>query len=102
MACSPVDEAAYDLYVVRQLLKGNPKRWDLFLRHTRAIAVATVRKTLLRYGLTPTSEDTEDILHELWLSLLHDDMRKLRGFRPERGLNLSGWVALLARHAAID
>ena len=68
---------------------------------------ATIKKRigflLSRYARAVNSSDTaEDIRAEFYLSLVQNDMRKLRSYDPERGSTLNAWLSLLAQNATID
>ncbi len=49
-----------------------------------------------------TSADSEEIYAEVLISLLRDDMRKLRMYNPHRGTKLSSWVGMISVNAAYD
>lgn len=48
------------------------------------------------------SEDVPDLVQRIMVSLLRDDMRKLRLFDPDRGVPLSVYVVVVASRLLID
>lgn len=47
--------------------------------------------------LTPAwAEDADDVAQAIWVVLLKDDARQLRAYRPERGISLEAYAAMIA------
>ncbi|MBN1607967.1 MAG: sigma-70 family RNA polymerase sigma factor [Polyangiaceae bacterium] len=83
------------------LLEGDNGAWQEFeRRYTRLIRSCIRRATAQFPAIGP--DDTQEIEAMLWVQLLANDRRKLRGFQPERGCALSTWIGMLAIHCAYD
>lgn len=74
---------------------------ELVQRFSRLIA-SCVRRAFERWRVRPTDEDVDDLVSEVWIALLHDDLRRLRAFDATRGARLSTFVGLIATNVAID
>jgi RNA polymerase sigma-70 factor (ECF subfamily) len=78
------------------------RAWDAFVRRYQRIIVACICKAFRRYGVSPHTQDVDDLAGDVWLALMRDDARKLRQFRPDRGCRLASFIGLVATHRAID
>lgn len=67
---------------------------------------SSVARVLLRRRGAQTSRDArqelEDLIQSVFLSLFDDDARALLSFRPDGGMSLPGYIALLAEREAIS
>jgi len=61
-----------------------------------------VRKTLNRKRIVFVKDDIEELRNEVFIRLFDRDCRRLRQFREEGGLNLSGWIILVASSTVLD
>jgi RNA polymerase sigma factor (sigma-70 family) len=76
--------------------------WRVFVRrHGRLIEIC-VRKVLRRYGVSPSRQDLDDFIGDVWVTLLQDDMRKLRQYDPARGFRLASFIGMVATNTTID
>jgi RNA polymerase sigma-70 factor (ECF subfamily) len=83
------------------LLEGDNGAWQQFDRRYSGLIQSCIRRTTAQFpAIGP--DDTREIEAMLWVQLLANDRRKLRGFQPERGCALSTWVGMLAIHCAYD
>jgi RNA polymerase sigma factor (sigma-70 family) len=57
---------------------------------------------LRRYGAVFASEDLDDLVGDVWLTLLRDDMRKLRQYDESRGFRIASFIGLVATNTTID
>jgi len=65
----------------------------------------TIRRVIRRVTAPFTAvgeEDLREIEAMLWVQLLSNDKRKLRGFEPGRGASLSTWIGMLTTHCTYD
>ena len=74
---------------------------ELVKRYERLIT-SCVLKVLRRYGAVFSSEDLDDLVGDVWLTLLRDDMRKLRQYDAERGFRIASFIGLVATNTTID
>jgi RNA polymerase sigma-70 factor (ECF subfamily) len=84
------------------VLRREPQAWTEFCRRYQNLIVSCVVRTLRRYGASFGNEDLADLVSEVWVTLLRDDMRKLRLYDASKGYRLASWVGLLATNCAID
>jgi RNA polymerase sigma-70 factor (ECF subfamily) len=78
-----------------QLLAGDKRSWDGFVRRYAALIVAAVR------GVSAASADIEDLSQEVFVRLCKDDFRLLRTYDSSRA-SLSTWITIVARSTARD
>lgn len=78
-----------------QLLAGDKRAWDDFVRRYAALVVAAVR------GVAGNPGDIEDLTQEVFVRLCKDEFRLLRGYDSTRA-SLSTWITIVARSTARD
>src|SRR6059058_561526 len=54
--------------------------WADFVQRYERLIVSCVVKALRRYGATFSRDDLDDLVGDVWVTLLRDDMRKLRQY----------------------
>jgi RNA polymerase sigma-70 factor (ECF subfamily) len=87
--------------LLQRLLADQPEAWREFdQRYTRIIRRVIHRVTAPFAAVGP--EDLREIEAMLWVQLLSNNKRKLRGFEPGRGASLSTWIGMLTTHCAYD
>jgi RNA polymerase sigma-70 factor (ECF subfamily) len=91
-----------DRVLVAALLKDEPAAWrELTRRHGVQIRRAIIKVTA-RFRSVLSTDDADEIYSLFCVQLLNNDKHKLRSFDPTRGIPLSGWLSMLATHAAYD
>jgi len=78
-----------------QLLAGDKRSWDEFVRRYAALIVAAVR------GVASHSGEVEDLTQEVFVRLCKDQFRLLRSYDSTRA-SLSTWITIVARSTARD
>ena len=78
-----------------ELLAGDKRSWDSFVRRYAALIVAAVR------GVATNSGDIEDLTQEVFVRLCKDGFRLLRTYDATRA-SLSTWITIVARSTARD
>jgi RNA polymerase sigma factor (sigma-70 family) len=78
-----------------ELLTGDRRSWDGFVRRYAALIVAAVR------GVASHPGDIEDLAQEVFVRLCKDDFRLLRSYDATRA-SLSTWITIVARSTARD
>jgi RNA polymerase sigma factor (sigma-70 family) len=78
------------------------KLWAEFVRRYERLLMSCVLKVLRRYGATFSREDLDDLVGDVWLTLLRDDMKKLRQYDATRGFRIASFLGLVATNATID
>jgi RNA polymerase sigma factor (sigma-70 family) len=76
--------------------------WRQFVDSYERLIVSCVLKVLRRYGAAFSREDLDDLVGDVWLSLLRDDLRKLRQYDAARGFRLASFLGLVATNLTID
>jgi len=78
-----------------ELLAGDKRSWDNFVRRYAALIAAAVR------GVASGSGDIEDLTQEVFVRLCKDQFRLLRSYDVTRA-SLSTWITIVARSTARD
>jgi excisionase family DNA binding protein len=80
----------HDVELVRAMLERDDAAWrELMRRH-----VGALRAAARDASDTLTEGEVDDVVSELWLSLIESDMRSLRTFEPARGAPLLSWLTI--------
>lgn len=83
-------------------LRGEKAAWDAFVLQYADLVYHTIKKTFTLYHVEARQELIEDLFQEFFLSILREDLKKLRQFRGDRGCNLASWLRLIAVRLTID
>jgi RNA polymerase sigma factor (sigma-70 family) len=89
-----------DAELVQACIDRTAGAWDLLVARHRDIVRATIARTLRSHTDYADADAIDDIEASLFLSLMNDDARRLRGFRGQASLR--GWLRVLAAHRTID
>ncbi len=103
MACrltTPRDWSDDEL--LRRVLAHDGRAWSELVRRYRPVIFRCITKVLGRSSTLLTPHDCEEVFAEVLMSLVRDDMRKLRLYDPERGAKLGSWIGLMSKNAAHD
>ena len=93
-------ESADDL--IGGMLANDPAAWREFQSRYDRLIIRCITKVTRRFASILSQDDVREVYATLYVSLLANDMHKLRSFDPERGNRFSSWVGLLAINAAYD
>jgi RNA polymerase sigma-70 factor (ECF subfamily) len=85
-----------------RLVARDSRAWREFERRYERLIDRCIMKVTRRFASVVSADDVREIGATLRLSLLANDMHKLRSFDPERGNRFSSWIGLLAINAAYD
>jgi len=83
-------------------LDGEKPAWDAFVVHYSNLVYHTIKKTLILHQVESPADLTEDLYQEFFVSLLHNERKKLRQFRGAHGCSLASWLRLLSARLTID
>ena len=98
-----VDSSTWsDEQLLAKLVKSQPLAWREFERRYDRLIDRCILKVTRRFSSVVSADDVREIGAQLRLSLLANDMHKLRTFDPERGNRFSSWIGLLAINCAYD
>ena len=103
MFAAVVDASAWtDEQLIARLIKSQPLAWREFEHRYDRLIDRCILKVTRRFSSVVSADDVREIASTLRLSLLANDMHKLRTFDPERGNRFSSWIGLLAINCAYD
>jgi RNA polymerase sigma-70 factor (ECF subfamily) len=94
-------DAAREQKLVQALLGRDAAAWREFRRRHDRLVWRCITRVTSRFDAV-THEDVREIQARWQLSLLANDMAKLRAFDRSRGSTLSSYIAMLAIHCAYD
>ncbi|HSQ62384.1 MAG TPA: sigma-70 family RNA polymerase sigma factor [Polyangiaceae bacterium] len=101
--CSGADAGQWtDEQLVARMVKSHPVAWREFERRYDRLIDRCILKVTRRFAAVVSADDVREIAAMLRLSLVANDMHKLRSFDPERGNRFSSWIGLLAINCAYD
>jgi RNA polymerase sigma-70 factor (ECF subfamily) len=95
-------ERKEELDLLSAVLAGDYEANKRFVQRYTPVIEARVRRILCSARGKVSEDDIQDMVSEIWVSLLEDDKRPLRRFNPNRQIKVSTWVGLLARNKTID
>lgn len=90
------------LLATRGTEAARQKRWEEFVHKYERLITSCVLKVLRRYGAVFSGEDLDDLVGDVWVTLLRDDLRKLRQYDAERGFRIASFIGLVATNTTID
>jgi RNA polymerase sigma-70 factor, ECF subfamily len=99
-AASPKDWTDADL--LRRVLRNEATAWGELVRRYRSLVYRCITKVTGRYDSVLSSADTDEIYADVMVTLVRDDMRKLRLYDANRGTKLSSWIGMIATNVAYD
>ena len=99
IATTPRDWTEAEL--LRRVLGHDGRAWAELVRRYRPVIFRCITRILGR-GCFSSATDADEVYAEVMISLVRDDMRKLRLYDPARGAKLGSWIGLLAKNAAHD
>jgi RNA polymerase sigma-70 factor (ECF subfamily) len=88
--------------LLRRVLRQETRAWGELVRRYRPVIYRCIMKILGRSDSYASPSDVDEVYGEVMMSLVRDDMRKLRLWDPARGARLGSWIGLLAKNAAHD
>lgn len=100
--CVAVDRFDTDDDLIAGMLANAPAAWREFQSRYDRLIMRCITKVTRRFASVVCQDDVREIYATLYVSLLSNDMHKLRSFDPERGNRFSSWIGLLAINAAYD
>jgi len=99
-AASPKDWI--DAELLRRVLRNEKAAWIELVRRYRSLIYRCVTKVIGRYDSVLSSADADEIYADVLITLVRDDMRKLRLYDARRGTKLSSWIGMIATNVAYD
>ena len=100
LPASPKEWSDADL--LRRVLRSDTRAWNELVRRFRSLVYRCITKVIGRYDSVLSSADADEVYAEVMVSLVRDDMRKLRLYDSRRGTKLSSWLGMIATNTAYD
>ena len=100
--CATADRFESDDDLIAGMLANDPAAWREFQAKYDRLIIRCITKVTRRFASMVSQDDVREVYANLYVSLLGNDMHKLRTFDPERGNRFSSWIGLLAINAAYD
>jgi len=91
-----------DLEFVRQCTTGDKQAWVQFTEKYSRLIYRYIHSVLQAKGYTGAEESVNDIFQEVFLSLVKDDFKKLKGFQARQGASLASWLRQVVINHALD
>ena len=85
--------------LVAQLVAGERTAWIEFVERFQRVVFARVNRVLTQSGIQSNSNDSDDIVAELFASLLANNMKMLRSF--EHRSTISTWLTIIAHRMSL-
>ncbi len=89
-----------DLLLVQNCLAGREGSWEAFVERFTPLLAEACRRTLRRCRRPSGPQEVKDMLQQVFLALLSQDLRALRGYRG-RG-SLTSYLAAVAVRRVLD
>jgi RNA polymerase sigma-70 factor (ECF subfamily) len=96
------DRFETDEVLVAGMVANDPAAWRTFQVRFDRLIIRCITKVTRRFSSIVSQDDVREVYATLYVSLLANDMHKLRTFDPERGNRFSSWIGLLSINAAYD
>ena len=93
---------ATDHDLLQAAMGKDPRAWQELLRRYRPLIFRCILRVVKRYGAVLGGDDIDEIFGEVCVSILHNDMHKLRAWDPARGAQLGSWLGLLSINVTHD
>ena len=91
-----------DASLIEAMLLNDPAGWREFKRRYDRLIRHCIAQVAQRFSGTASRDDLREIYAIFVLSLIAQDMHKLRAFDPGLGYRLSSWIGRLAANCAYD
>lgn len=91
-----------DADLLRSVLRNEAIAWNEFVRRYRSLVYRCITKVIGRYDSVLSSADADEVYADVMITLVRDDMRKLRLYDARRGTKLSSWIGMIATNVAYD
>src|SRR5262245_8474153 len=88
--------------LIAGMLANDAAAWREFQTRYDRLIMRCITKVTRRFTSIVSQDDVREVYAILYVSLLANDMHKLRSFDPARGNRFSSWIGLLAINAAYD
>ena len=91
-----------DRELLARVLRREERAWNELVRRYRALIYRCITKVTNKYAPYAANADVDEVFAEVLVSLVRDDMHKLRMYDPSRGTKLGSWIGIIAVNAGFD
>ena len=91
-----------DRQLLRRVLRAEEVAWSELVRRYRSLVFRCITKVTCKYAPMLSNADIDEVYAEVLVSLLRDDIRKLRMYNPNRGTKLGSWIGMISVNATYD
>ena len=88
--------------LLRRVLLRNEEAWNELIRRYRSLIFRCITKVTGKFAPYLPTADIDEIYGDILLSLLRNDMHKLRRYNPNRGTKLGSWIGMISINATYD
>ena len=85
--------------LIIRLLAGESEAWSKFVDRYQRVVFARVNQVLIQYGKSVETNEADDVVADLFTSLLANNMRMLRRF--EHRSTLATWLTIIAHRMSL-
>lgn len=95
-------ETLTEVELLSRMFAHEESAWREFCRRYDRLIWRCITKVTTRFGAVLSAEDVREVYANFIVTLMANDMHKLRTFQPEKGNKLGTWIGLLAINSAWD
>ena len=98
----PTPRTWSDRVLLGRVIDGEQRAWNELIRRYRSLIYRCILQVTNKRAYWLPFAEIEEIYSTILESLWMNDMRKLRGFDPQRGIRLSSWLGRVCINATYD
>ncbi len=91
-----------DLEFIQNCVKADKRSWDEFIEKYSRLIYGYIHSTIDSRGHTFAQDNIDDIFHDIILSLVKDNFRKLNSFKAKNGCSFASWLRQVTVNFTID
>lgn len=91
-----------DLEFIQRCVKRDKPAWCEFVTKYSRLIYNYIHSVLKVKGSILTQENINDLFQEIFLALVKDNFKKLRGFKAKNGCSLASWLRQVTINYTID
>lgn len=91
-----------DLQFVQRCTRGSKEAWGEFVEKYSRLIYNYIHSVLKASTVSVGQENIDDLLHEVFLSLIKDNFKKLKSFKAKNKCSLASWLRQVTINHTID
>ncbi len=91
-----------ELSLLAACIDGERRALDAFVSRYSRLVWFHVNNTLRRLRGRLDTERTDDLYQQVFVTLLEDDRRRLRLYRPDKGCSVASWIRIITIRTVIN